>query len=339
MKIRRTFFTLAAGLLYAACGPLEMLRELPEADVTPPALVEACAPDAGRILLSFDEECSLRPESIRCEPPLALTAAGGPGRQVLLSTGEQEPGGEYLLEAVAEDARGNSLSFLARVYGFNPRVPTLRINEFTPRGSERHPDLVELRVLAAGNMGGVTLYQGTPRNWEDRLVFPAFPVAEGDFLLVHFKPEGVPQEIDETGARDVSGGLDASDQAFDFWVREADGLSSNNGVLSLCERPGGRILDGVLYSDRTSQSDETYRGFGTTAALERAEELAREGGWRITGEKVRPEDGVSPVGSSGTRSLCRSSDSADTDGREDWHIVPTRGATFGAPNSDEVYCP
>ena len=45
-------------------------------------------------------------------------------------------------------------------YGFNARVPRLLINEFTPRGSGNHPDLVELKTLTAGNMGGVVLYLG-----------------------------------------------------------------------------------------------------------------------------------------------------------------------------------
>jgi len=95
----------------------------------------------------------------------------------------------------------------------------------------------------------------------------------------------------------------------------------------------------VLYSNRTSESDERYRGFGTADMLERAEELVRDGGWRIAGARVAPEDGMNPEGSTATRSLCRSSTSTDTDGRGDWHVVPTRGSTFGAENSDEAYEP
>jgi hypothetical protein len=110
-------------------------------------------------------------------------------------------------------------------------------------------------------------------------------------------------------------------------------------VISVYERPGGPIIDGLLYSNRTSDSDDRYRGFGTSDVLARAEELARDGGWRFAGALVAPEDGISPEGSTATRSLCRSSTSADTDGRGDWHIVPTRGSTFGVDNSDEAYAP
>jgi hypothetical protein len=98
-------------------------------------------------------------------------------------------------------------------------------------------------------------------------------------------------------------------------------------------------MDGVLYSNRTSQSDESYRGFGSAQTLARAEELAQAGGWKSAGTRVSPEDAVNPDGSTGTRSICRQSSSADTDSFEDWHIVPTRKASFGAENSDEVYTP
>jgi hypothetical protein len=137
----------------------------------------------------------------------------------------------------------------------------------------------------------------------------------------------------------VSKGLDASDHAYDFWIPSGTGLGGNNGVLSVYDRPGGTCLDAVLYSNRTSQSDERYRGFGSREMLDQAEELARDGEWVITDARVMPEDAVNPEGSTGTRSICRSSLSADTDGPEDWHVVPTRKATFGSENSDEVYAP
>jgi hypothetical protein len=120
-------------------------------------------------------------------------------------------------------------------------------------------------------------------------------------------------------------------------------------VISLYERPGGEILDGVLYSNRSSDSDETYGGFGTQDSWERAQELVADGGWIIAGEQARPEDAVSPEGSTGTRSICRSAGtlnsasadivSVDTDTAIDWHIVPTRSFTFGEENSDEIYVP
>jgi hypothetical protein len=156
---------------------------------------------------------------------------------------------------------------------------------------------------------------------------------------VHFKPQGIPEELDEPGDPALSGGLDASPSAYDFWVPGGTGLSGNNGVLSLYDRPCGALRDGVLYSNRTSASDSLYRGFGSEATLARAEELIAEGGWIIEAEAVRPEDAVNPEDSTATRSLCRSSTSADANTAADWHVVPTRGFTFGKANSDEKYVP
>jgi hypothetical protein len=196
-----------------------------------------------------------------------------------------------------------------------------------------------LKALTAGNLGGAVLYQGTPSSFDNRIVFPAFEVGEGAFILVHWKPSGDPGEVDETVDMTESKGFDVSDSAWDLWVAGGKGLSGNNGVLSLYDRPGGNCLDGVLYSNRTSQSDELYRGFGSEGTLTRAEELVKDGGWKPTGVRVMPEDAVNPEGSTSTRSICRQSSSADTDTSEDWHIVPTRKASFGAVNCDEVYAP
>jgi hypothetical protein len=69
----------------------------------------------------------------------------------------------------------------------------------------------------------------------------------------------------------------------------------------------------------------------------KAEELHSEGGWQIEGESIAPEDGVNPDDSTSTRSICRNSSSLDTNRREDWHITPARGATFGGRNGDDVY--
>jgi hypothetical protein len=180
---------------------------------------------------------------------------------------------------------------------------------------------------------------GTPSSFDACLVFPSFEVRRGSFIVVHCRPSGDAAEVDETGDPALSGGLDASPTALDFWLRGCTGLGGNNGVVTLYARPGGPLLDGLLYSNRTSGSDERYRGFGGAETLARAEELVREGGWRVAGTAVAPEDAVNPEGSTATRSLCRSSTSEDTDGKEDWHVVPTRGATFGAENRDDRYEP
>ena len=326
----------AWALLLAACGPLADLREKLEPDLNPPALLGFRVRQE-RLELFFDEPPLCASEDVRLPPPLELAECSIEDTRVLLSLAGQVPGQKYTVELTVADKRGNSLSLAVELYGYNPRCPGLLINEFTPRGSSTHPDLIELKVLEPGDMAGLTLHQGTPSSWDARLVFPPLAVERGGFILVHCKPQGIPEELDETASKEQSEGLDASPTAYDFWIQGGTGLGGNNGVLSLYDRPGGSILDGVLYSNRTSASDTQYRGVGSTENLARAEELVREGGWVAGGESVRPEDAVDPEESTATRSLCRSSSSADTDSAADWHTVPTRGSTFGAENSDERY--
>jgi hypothetical protein len=336
-SLRRMLAVLAL-LGFASCGPVPDTRTR-DTDLLPPQVQSVTSLGPTEVAISFDEDAGLCTGKTRITPDLAVSEVTGPSKTVILRGEQQAPGRLYSMEAEAQDAHGNSSSFVAQFYGYNDRVPRLLINEFTPRGSGNHPDLVELKALSAGNMGGVVLYLGSAGSFDAKLVFPPFEVTEGSFLVVHTRPSGDPGETDETTDKAASKGFDASDTAFDFWLRDGRGLGGNNGVVCLFDRPGGTCLDGVLYSNRTSQSDEQYGGFGSDAMRSRAEELVTCGAWKPAGARITPEDGVNPEGSTGTRSLCRSSGSVDTDRPEDWHIVPTRGATFGAVNSDEVYKP
>ncbi len=338
-RVSHRWSVLVLLVVLYACGPIQDVRLLPDVDLAPPTLTGLRAIGRQQVELSFDEPAFLVQDSVQIEPSLEIEELSSLDSQVVVTVAEQSPGRQYALEAVAKDARGNSMSFKATFCGYNPDVPAVLINEFTTRGSARHPDIVELAVLSDGNMGGVVLYEGTAANWTERLLFPPFWVQEGEFIVVHFKPQVIPEEHDETEFQDASGGLDAVDSAYDFWVPDGQGISANNGALSLYDLPNGRLLDGVLYSNRTSASDSRYRGFGRRGVLECAEDLVQEQGWAIAGELVRPEDGVNPDGSTATRSVCRDSASTDTDSRDDWHIVPTRQATFGQVNSDEVHIP
>jgi hypothetical protein len=338
MKVTRVLLPFVVLGFLAACGQVSDTRPA-AADLCPPQLQAVLSTGPSELSVEFDEDASLVPEKTRITPLLSVTEITGPGKQIEIRGETQSPGRLYTLEAEAEDAKGNRASFMADFYGYNGRVPGLLINEFTPQGSGNHPDLVELKALTAGDMGGVVLYQGTPASFDSKIVFPPFEAAEGAFILVHWKPSGDPAEVSETEDMAASKGFDASDSAWDLWVADGKGLSGNNGVLSLYDRPGGKCLDGVLYSNRTSQSDESYRGFGSAETLTRAEELVQAGGWKPAGTRVSPEDAVNPDGSTGTRSICRQSHAVDTNSPEDWHIVPTRKASFGAENSDEVYTP
>jgi hypothetical protein len=336
--VKKLTFLLAIVEVWTACGPVPELRDPSAIDLVPPVLLGVTTQSAGLVLLRFDDPPWLVPDSVSTPSELRLTESWTQDRDLHMRLVPQSPGKEYVIELRVRDEAGNSNNLVVTFRGHNGRVPSVLINEFTTRGSKAHPDMVEIKVLEDGNMGGVVAYQGTPDDWSDRFIFPALEVQSQDFLILHFRPQGLAEEIDEVVDRGVSGGIDASPLAYDFWIPGATGLSGNNGVVSVYERVGGSVLDAVLYSNRSSDSDTRYGGFGTRETETRALAIVAHGGWFAEQQPVRPEDAVNPEGSTATRSLCRRS-AEDTNTRHDWYIVPTRGSTFGAENGDEEYKP
>ncbi|MDC7228291.1 MAG: Ig-like domain-containing protein [Spirochaetales bacterium] len=336
----------AAGIVPAilsaclSCGPVLDLRDFSDADLFPPVIEKIIATDEYNITLEFNEDVSLN-RDVNISPELGTAiVTTGDSNLTLTFNKAQIAGTRYIIDAEVSDSTGNRMSFLIPFYGFNPNLPKLLINEFTTQGSSTHPDIVELLITDGGNLAGLWIVEGTTDYPEESISMPALEVETGDYLLIHFKPQGIDDEIDETGSLlDESAGYDASPVARDFWVPGGGGLSGNNGVIAIYSAPGGRIIDAVLYSNRTSSSDENYSGFGSSRMLDKAVQITTEGGWTGSGDNGSPipEDGLNPDDSTATRSMCRLSEPEDTDSSADWHIVPTSGSTFGSLNTDAVY--
>jgi hypothetical protein len=331
----------AAGALLVAtiitgCTALPELPEMIRGDWQPPILVATEARDTDRIALVFDEEVALCEAAL--DPDHAVVASRWhDGALKLHIEPAMTAGTEYWIDATVEDVAGNISSILVSAWGLNTELPEILINEFVCEGSGTRPDWVELRVLGAGNMGGMTLYEGSPGIWDSRYVFGPMEVSAGDYLVVHFKPQVIPEEIDEYESPLVSGGYNATPQGYDFWVRGGDGIPNSTGALTLCDWPGGPIRDAVLYTTKRYDAAHPLRGFGLESQLQIFEEVVANGAWSIAGEIVVPEDALDPEDSTATRSINRESAAADTDSAADWHIAPTSGATPGGVNTDERY--
>ena len=325
-------------ILMQNCGPIPDYRTLAETDIQPPVFLGIKNEQSDKIILLFNEPAEKASERIILEPELEISSTETSNNSlIIILKNHQSAGTKYHIEAAVKDIKGNSLNFITSFYGYNSELPTLIINEFITRGSGKHPDLVELFIQERGNMAGICLFEGTSNNWTHQFIFPSIEVDAGSYILIHFKPQGILEEINESDDLAESGGYDSSPDAWDFWIEGGKGISGNNGVISIYCSPYGELLDGVLYSNRTSSSDENYRGFGTKKVMERADQLFEDGGWLISSEQIAPEDAISPEGSTSTRSICRSSTPEDSDSTADWHIVPTSGSTFGEINIDEVY--
>jgi len=325
-------------LILYSCAPIESRTTELDHSMAAPKIIGFKLQESKKIEFMFSKQVSA--SSFEITPDLGNIYFEASEKSILVNFSEkQSPGEEYYIKGRVRDDHGNTLFFSTKFYGFNPRVPEILINEFTTQGSTAHPDKVELFILSDGNMAGVVYYAGCGCINDQELIFPPFEVVKGEYIVIHTRPQGIPEEINETGAKDVSGGLGATPFARDFWVRGGTGLSGNNGTVAIFSSPGGTLLDAVLYSNRTSSSDERHRGFGSTNMLHKAECIAERGGWFFDGDRITPEDCIDPTLSTATRSICRNSKSDDTNTKKDWHIVPTSGHTFGRVNSDAVHNP
>ena len=327
-------------LILYSCAPIDSKTGEIDNNIASPKIIGVKVVENRRIEFIFSKEVSASSESFEINPDLGnLNFEENNRAIIIISSEEQLPGEEYFIKGRVKDNYGNSLSFSTQFYGFNPRVPAILINEFTTNGSTAHPDMVELFILTHGNMAGVVYYAGCGCINDQELIFPPFEVVSGEYVVIHTKPQGIPEEVNETGAKDVSKGIDVTPSARDFWVKGGTGLSGNNGALTIFSSPGGELIDAVLYSNRTTSSDERYRGFGSTNMLHKADCIAEKNGWYFEGEQISPEDCIDPSQSTATRSVCRNSNSDDTNTKDDWHTVPTSGYTFGRINNDAVYSP
>ncbi len=321
----------------AGCTLPEDGRELIRQDFVPPQFISATGQDAHTVVLEFDSPVYAADELLLIGPYHAQVSGQGTGTVQLHIEPAIPPGTSAMLEGTFRDGSGNQLHLITPIYGYNADAASLVINEFTTRGSQAHPDRVELLAAEGGSTAGITFFDGTKHDYRQKKMLPDISVESGDFVIIHCRPESSAWE-DETEDRASSSHPGSHDEAWDVFIPGGRGLSANNGVLTLYDTPDGTLTDGVFYSDRTSESDDRYRGFGSPAMLNRVEMLCREQGWEALPEEVRPEDGIDSSESSATRSMSRLPGSFSGT-NEDWITVPTRGSTFGQVNGTDEYRP
>jgi len=330
------------ALLFSACVPEPVAELFAAGDLRPPAVATWGPTGSLELTVRFDEAIAKVLPGCAASPGPGVVSArvseDGTGMIVELDAA-QVPGAAYAVSAVVADAAGNMSSFVLPYWGYNPNPPQLRINELLTEGSATHPDALEFFVVAGGECAGLSFFVGLPGDQDLRFVFPVLKVETGEFIILHLKPQGLDLEINESGDKAASGGLDASADAWDLWYAGGDGaLSGANGALSVCTSPNGSMIDAVVYSERTLDSDSKYGGFGSTTLQRRVLAMVEAGAWDA-GDPPDPARCAPSGSSTTTRTICRSSASADSDSGADWHIVPTKGATFGHPNLDTVYVP
>jgi hypothetical protein len=196
---------------------------------TPPQLIAAVVDGAANELaLEFDKPVA----EATVGGDLAPTAPRVDGPKVTAALAEDlKPGGRYGWSAEVKDSGGNQTSVAGRFYGPNDHPASVRLNEVRVAGSGDHTDFVELKVEAAGSLGGWTLDAYTGADAKQRLVFPDVAVKAGELIVVRYRD----------GASDTRG-------AREFRPAQPKGLSASKGLLALRPTPADPPSDALLYS-------------------------------------------------------------------------------------------
>ena len=317
---RKVLLTLACIALLAAMilavllgctrdpGPEEVFNILGGTDCVSPSLVSVQSVSNSVIRLEFSEPVRVYGSSFE---PLG---AREDGKFIYVSLNSTlRPGTQSDVRGRVKDYSGNTTGFTIQVWGFNPDLPEIIINEFTTKGTAKSPDRTELRVLSPGNINGMTLYNGVPDNFDSFVVFGDIDVRAGDMIVVWWTEE-LPDMV-------------AVDGVIDICAESGEGLPSNNGAIVLCGTPalGADVLDAVVYSNFSA----SYDGYGTRSAKERATWVIGSGAWE--------GDPLDSTSSTATRSMGRLPDGRDSDSSADWIVTVTGGSTFGSENSSEAY--
>ncbi len=334
--------------LFGACVPLYQ-RLQSSHDVSSPVLLEYALNGAQTITMEFSEPVipgDVQEYEISGGHVVSIDAAE---TVVKFSfSGCNEPGTRYALSGRVEDLKGNELWFSLPFYGYNASPPELVINEIIVENSSSRYEKMELYVLRGGNLGGITIYNGSPGEHRSRMIFLPQDVETDEYMVIHFRSDeaidNLITEIDEYGESETAmlntaTSAQATTSVRDFWVRGYQGLSDSNGAVCIALNPDIRspILDAFLWSNRNFDPDAVHGSFGTAFTYNVMRDLQSSGAWEIGHEVIRPEDCYRSEDSTSTRSINRASPHRDSNSVFDWHICPTGESSFGWENSTEEY--
>ena len=306
------FVALLILALAIACAQpdeeLELINVFLDKDNKPPVLLAVKSIASSVIRLDFDEQVKVYGKSFS---PFASRADGKSVYVTLNST--LEGGTQTQITGRVQDYYGNTTGLEVNVWGFNPNLPKMVINEFTTKGNDDNPDRIELLALTSGNLAGMALYSGIPDDYDAMYVFQDIDISAGDFVVVAF--------VDEEYEKDTT-------KANYFCVSEKL-LPNDNGILVLASSPspGATILDVVIYSKY--KDDQEY--FGTNALKQRVQWALSNGTWKGSA--------INSTKSTAKRSMARILNSEDTDSLADWYIAAyaKKEDGFGKANPIEKY--
>jgi hypothetical protein len=334
-----TAFYLAG--VFVSCKITPEGIELATGDFSAPELLEFTARKANEIAVSFSEEVRITNVHITSETDGSVFESARSSSelspvQTFTLARNMTAGDKYRFSGVAEDRKGNSLSFSVGFSGYNPRVPILILSEIrseysSSSATNKKIEFVELYAVTGGNLAGVTVFSANDGS-DCVYEFPPCEVSAGEYIVLHYRKLSE-DCVDETGGNLVlSGGIDAT-AARDFWVNNTAARIGKSDVILLRERAGGNLLDAVLYSETTKTS------WKNDVIRKAAEEAAASGLWtegsavsaavvsdKLTATRTLGRQNIPAIAASRTYS-------GNSNGKTVWLVTQTSSASPGDTNS------
>ena len=215
-------------------------------------------------------------------------------------------------------------------------VPSLLINELRTEENSYDAEFIELKMLSAGNLGGLRVFIASNNNNTHVFEFLPVEVKKDEYVLLHLFKRNAGC-IDEYGEDlNESGGTDSSPTVRDFWISGKAELLDKDDAVYIMDQ-GGNVLDAVMIikdSGYTSWSKVT----GGNRLAEAAEFLFNKGAWKSAGGTIpSPADAVNlylyRTNTSPSWSVSRYEEAEDTNTAADWYVTAAGGFTPGNENT------
>ena len=338
-RIRELLIPVLANLAFAS-GICACSTGLPSFDAEggraeAPIFLACRTVSATEIAFRFSKP--VRVSSLYLDPPGDIGSIEE-GEEVFLSLNRPFPGGEQVMaDILVVDEKGNTLNVLVPFRARNDNIPPIVINELRTEYSRPRVEFVELKALAAGNIGALRLFIASASMENPFYEFPPVNVKAGDYIVLHLRTLD-PDSINETGANLAESPYtkdnEAQPEARDFWIPDAKKYISKKGDAIFLLDQDNRILDALLFC-------ETATPWWQDAALANAAAyLHEEGAWiSASGEVPGPVDAVLSRDTTATRTISRDEEKADTNTAADWYITAASNHTPGLKNSDKRFVP
>jgi hypothetical protein len=328
--------SLAAVLISAcACTAETAVQQVLGLSAEAPVFLECRAVSSIQIAFRFSLPVTV--SSLHFDPVLEVDSVDE-GELVTVTLREPLSGGErFVADILVADEGGNTLNVLAPFRSRNDEMPSLVVNEVRTEYSKPRVEFVELRILSAGNLGGIRLFLAETGPDQPFFEFPPARAAAGEYVVVHLRsldPNSVNETSDDLGATPYTKENEAWPDTRDFWIPDAKKhLAKKAGMAYLLDQDD-EVLDALMWSE---SADPWWADEKLAAA---AEFLSSKGAWGAAGEGIPgPANVVSSAGTTATRSISRNEAAPDTNSAADWYITASSSATPGKKNNPKRYQP